>query len=225
MKYYIDKDMTNEQREWKQITTKLSPEAYARLCELCAKKQMKPYTMLQNMCDVVIRYMDDRHNLTPAIEEMMRIFEHMEGWQDCFNWTDWQANPEVGEATYFLQNPGQPGTRAVHVTKPFCGQWTEDRNIQHIVERIICLLLPNRYKQLRQMAVDLNCTNILELLDKICGEHQKEEDAKALRDTFEHNDLSETGRKQWEERYKRHKNQDIEKMQARFDFRPFDQEE
>ena len=217
--------MTNEQREWKQITTKLSPEAYARLCELCAKKQMKPYTMLQNMCDVVIRYMDDRHNLTPAIEEMMRIFEHMEGWQDCFNWTDWQANPEVGEATYFLQNPGQPGTRAVHVTKPFCGQWTEDRNIQHIVERIICLLLPNRYKQLRQMAVDLNCTNILELLDKICGEHQKEEDAKALRDPFEHNDLSEQGRKQWEERYKRHKNQDIEKMQGCLDFRPFDQEE
>ena len=216
--------MTNEQREWKQLTTKLSPEAYARLCELCAKKQMKPYTMLQNMCDVVIRYMDDRHNLTPAIEEMMRIFEHMEGWQDCFNWTDWQANPEVGEATYFLQNPGQPGTRAVHVTKPFCGQWTEDRNIQHIVERIICLLLPNRYKQLRQMAVDLNCTNILELLDKICGEHVKEEDAKALRDTFENNDLSEQGRKRWEERYKRHKNSDIEK-QGRLDFRPFDQEE
>ena len=51
--------MTNEQREWKQITTKLSPEVYARLCELCAKKQMKPYTMLQNMCDVVIRYMDE----------------------------------------------------------------------------------------------------------------------------------------------------------------------
>lgn len=219
--------MTDEttKSEWVQITTKLSPEAYKRLRELCAKKQMKPYTMLQNMCDVVIRYMDDKHNLSPAIEEMMRIFEHMEGWHNCFNWGDYQAKPEVGEATYFLQNPGQPGTRAVHVTKPFCGQWTEDRNIQHIVERTICLLLPNRYKQLRQMAVDLNCTNLLELLDKICMEHVKEEDAKALRAPFENNDLSEQGRKRWEERYKRHKNQNIEKIQARFDFRPFDQEE
>lgn len=219
--------MTDEttKSEWVQITTKLSPEAYKRLRELCAKKQMKPYTMLQNMCDVVIRYMDDKHNLSPAIEEMMRIFEHMEGWQNCFNWGDYQANPEVGEATYFLQNPGQPGIRAVHVTKPFCGQWSEDRNVQHIVERMICLLLPNRYKQLRQMAVDLNCTNLLELLDKICGDHVKEEDAKALRAPFENNDLSEQGRKRWEERYKRHKNQNIEKIQARFDFRPFDQEE
>ena len=219
--------MTDEttKSEWVQITTKLSPEAYKRLRELCAKKQMKPYTMLQNMCDVVIRYMDDKHNLSPAIEEMMRIFEHMEGWHNCFNWGDYQANPEVGEATYFLQNPGQPGIRAVHVTKPFCGQWSEDRNIQHIVERMICLLLPNRYKQLRQMAVDLNCTNLLELLDKICGDHVKEEDAKALRAPFENNDLSEQGRKRWEERYKRHKNQNIEKIQARFDFRPFDQEE
>ena len=34
---------------WVQITTKLSPEAYQKLRELCAKKQMKPYTMLQNM--------------------------------------------------------------------------------------------------------------------------------------------------------------------------------
>ena len=219
--------MTDEttKSEWVQITTKLSPEAYKRLRELCAKKQLKPYTMLQNMCDVVIRYMDDKHNLSPAIEEMMRIFEHMEGWHNCFNWGDYQAKPEVGEATYFLQNPGQPGTRAVHVTKPFCGQWTEDRNIQHIVERMICLLLPNRYKQLRQMAVDLNCTNLLELLDKICMEHVKEEDAKALRAPFENNDLSEQGRKRWEERYKRHKNQNIEKIQTRFDFRPFDQEE
>ena len=52
----------------------------------------------------------------------------------------------------------------------------------------------------------------------------KEEDAKALRDTFEHNDLSEQGRKQWEERYKRHKNSDIDKLYPSMDFRPFDQE-
>lgn len=214
----------DDKKEWVQIATKLSPEAYGKLRELCAKKQMKPYTMLQNMCDVVIRYMDDRHNLSPAIEEAMRIFEHLEGWQNCFNWADWQAKPEVGEATYFLQSPGQPGTRAVHITKPYFGEWTETRNIQLIVERVICLLMPNRYKQLRQMAVELDCTNLVELIDKICAEHVKEEDAKALRDTFEHNDLSEQGRKQWEERYKRHKNHDIDKLYPSMDFRPFDQE-
>lgn len=218
--------MTDEKKsDYVQITTKLSPEAYKKMQELCAKKKIKPYTMLQNMCDVVIRYMDDRHNLSPAIEEMMRIFEHMDGWQDCFNWGDFQAKPEIGEATYFLQNPGQKGSRAVHVFRPFCGQWTEDRNIQHIVERMICLLLPNRYRQLRGMAVDLDCKNFLELLDTLCEEHQKEEDAKALRATFENNDLSEHGRKRWEERYRRHKNQDIEKIQTRLDFRPHGEEE
>ena len=32
----------DDKKEWVQIATKLSPEAYGKLRELCAKKQMKP---------------------------------------------------------------------------------------------------------------------------------------------------------------------------------------
>ena len=40
----------DDKKEWVQIATKLSPEAYGKLRELCAKKKRKPFTMLPNMC-------------------------------------------------------------------------------------------------------------------------------------------------------------------------------
>ena len=53
----------DDKKEWVQIATKLSPEAYGKLRELCAQKQKKPYRMLQNMCDVVKRKMEAMQNI------------------------------------------------------------------------------------------------------------------------------------------------------------------
>lgn len=215
----------DEKKDFVQITTKLSPDSFERMKELCARKQMKPYTMLQMMVDTAIRYMDDKHNLTPELEEVMRIFEHMEGWDKSISWTDWDKDIEVREATYYLSTKGKQGVRAVHVQRPFFEEWSENRNIQEILERTFCLLLPNRYKKLRQVAVELECKSLLELIDKMCDEHTSEEDAKELRKTFEENRLSEFGRKMWDQKFKRKNKVDIEKMNPSLEFRPFDVEE
>lgn len=217
--------MNDKKKDYVQITTKLSPESFARMRELCARKQMKPYTMLQMMVDTAIRYMDDRHNLTPELEEVMRIFEHMDGWEGSISWTDWDGKAEIKEATYYVANDCKKGVRAVHVERPFFGDWSENRNIQDILERTLCLLLPNRYKKLRQMAVEMECNSLLELIDKLCDEHTDEADIRELRKTFEENRMTEYGRKMWEQKFKRKSKVDIDKAVPSLGFRPFDQEE
>ena len=113
--------MEEQKRNYVQITTKLNPETFKRVQELCARKKLKPYKMLQNMVDTIVRYMDDRHNLTPELEEVMRIFEHMEGWDKTVLWTDWDKKAEISEATYYLRSEDKQGVRAVHVERPFFG--------------------------------------------------------------------------------------------------------
>jgi hypothetical protein len=131
-------------QKYEMIQTKVSKEAHYRLKQIEHKKGLTSYGIIQMMCDCIVRYMDDRHNLTPELEQAMGIFEHMEGWKDALNWADPSVNKEVVEAIYFLVDPEgkKKGTRAVLVTKPFFGNWTEDKNIQHIVERVLELLLP-----------------------------------------------------------------------------------
>lgn len=217
--------MEEQKRNYVQITTKLNPETFKRVQELCARKKLKPYKMLQNMVDTIVRYMDDRHNLTPELEEVMRIFEHMEGWDKTVLWTDWDKKAEISEATYYLRSEDKQGVRAVHVERPFFGAWSENKNIQHILERTFCLLIPNRYKQLRQIAVERQCSSILQLIDQICNELQTEQDARELRKPFEENNMSEHGRKMWDQRFKRKNKVDIERMNPGLNFRPFDVEE
>ena len=216
--------MEEQARNYVQITTKLNPETFKRVQELCARRQLKPYKMLQNMVDTIVRYMDDRHNLTPELEEVMRIFEHMDGWDKTVLWTDWDKKAEISDATYYLRSEDKQGVRAVHVERPFFGEWSEDKNIQHILERTFCLLVPNRYKQLRQIAVERHCSSILQLIDQVCNELQTEQDARELRKPFEENNMSEHGRKMWDQRFKRKNNKDIEKMSPGLNFRPFDVE-
>ena len=178
------------------LQTKVSPEAYRRIKSIERKKGLSAYGIIQMMCDCIIRYMDDRHNLSAEMEQVMSLFEHMDGWRDALNLADPAAEKEVGEATYFLYDPtGQrKGTRAVHVEKPFFGNWSEDENIQHILERTICLLTPERYRRMRAIAVELGCASQLELFDKFIDHFSKEEDLAELRRVFEDADRAENNR-------------------------------
>lgn len=208
-----------QKRPYEQITCKLSPESMDRLRELCARKQLKPYTMLQMMCDTVIRYMDDQHNLTPEVEEAMMMFEHLEGWAGALNWAGTDEDKQIGEATYYMTGEGKQGVRAVHVYRPFCGNWTADQNVQTILERTFCLLFPSLYKQMRQVAVERGCTSTYQLICRMILEAQSEASAAELRRPFENNELSDAGRRQWEQRYKKHDHRDIERTPGLFDLK------
>lgn len=201
--------MQDPREGYQTVATKISNIAYERLNKIARKKGMTIYELIQMVCDTLIRYMDDRHNLTQDMERAMSIFEHMIGWQGAFNLADPTIMPEVCEATYYLTAEGKRGVRAVHVEKPFFGNWKENENVQQIMERTIDLLSPQRYRRLRALAVELDCSSLLDLFDHLIDYHTREQDAAALRREFEDANRSEFGKKPNSTAYKRHHKRDM----------------
>lgn len=177
------------------VSTKVSPEAYEKLTRLARRKGLSLYELNQMVLDTLIRYMDDRHNLSAEMEQAMSIFEHMNGWKDALNHADPTVVKEVGEATYYLQAEGKKGTRAIHVDKPWMGIWTQTANIQQILERTICLLMPERYRRLRQLAVEMDCQSILQLIDVMIDAHTLDCLNAEFRQPFEDANRSDYGKK------------------------------
>ncbi len=187
------------------VATKVSTAAFVRLRRLAKKKGLTIYELAQMVYDTLIRYMDDAHNLSQEMEQAMSIFEHMLGWQNALNLADHTVTKEIGEATYYLvdQDGQKKGTRAVHVSRPFFGNWQENTNVQQILERTICLLTPERYRRLRILAVERGCSSLLELLDIMIDFHAAESDVQELRKDFEDADRSDFGIKPTDQPYKR----------------------
>ena len=196
-------ETTEQDDRFRVMATKVSAEAREAFTKICAAKGMSPYELLQIVIDTLIRYMDDRHNLTPEMEQAMSIFEHLEGWKDAFNLADPTTQPEITEATYYLRDPEKKGVRGVHVETPFMGDWGMTYNIQEILEKTINLLMPERYKRLRLLAVDNNCSSILQLVDQLIDEHSKDADVAAMRQGFEDANRSDYGKKPAESPFKR----------------------
>ena len=186
------------------VAGKVSTWCYGRLSRILRKRRLNIYQMIQNFCDSIVRNMDDRHNLTPENEKIMATFEHMIGWEDNFNLADPNTKPEVSEATYYLTDDGgKKGVRVMHIEKPFFGQWTQNFNIQQILERFMCLTFPTLYKRLRFIAVCRQCASIFELLTEIVGELEEEERKKELLEDFEDANRGDWGQKPHEHPYRR----------------------
>ena len=203
-----------DDEKYKIVATKVSPHTYKRLIKIIRKKGLKSlYDMLQTVCDTLVRYMDDRHNLTPDMERAMSIFEHMDGWSGAFNLCDPTTQPEVCEAVYFIGTHGTKGYRAVLVERPLMGKWRQTYNVQEILERMLFNLSPERYRWLRALAVDKECNSILELLDVMIDHHSRDIDIQHFRQEFEDADRSEWGIKpKTDGPYKRHHHKDMERV-------------
>lgn len=156
--------MAQKTEKYKVINTKISPEAYDKIYRLARKVGMKPYEMLQMCVDTLVRYMDDRHNLSPEMERMMLVFEDTVGWSQALNLADPAAKATIAEATYYLTAKGKAGARAVHVQRPFFGDWHETENIQLVLERTLELIAPELYRRLRSLCVVYETQSVLELL-------------------------------------------------------------
>ena len=159
------------------VATKMSRRAAERLARIARKKDMTIYELIQMVCDTLIRYMDDRHNLSAEMERVMSIFEHLDGWANAFNLADPTVNREVAQAVYILGDAGEPdqpdkkrkyGFRAVMVSKPFCGCWDETNNVMTIFERIFNICLPELYMKLFRAKVVLECNSITEVINLLC---------------------------------------------------------
>lgn len=185
------------------VGTKVSPEAYEILKNICAKKDCTLYELMQIVCDTLVRYTSDRHNLSPEMEKAIMMFEHEDQWSHAFNLCDYTADKEVAEATYFIGSKSASGVRAVHVKTPFFGDWSQDYNVQTILERTLCLLFPTRYKRMRAMAVDMGCSSILQLIDTLIDAHSKDGDLQTIRSSFEDASRTDYGTKAADHLYRR----------------------
>ena len=149
------------------VATKLSRPAAERLAKIAKHKGMTIYELIQMVCDTLIRYMDDRHNLGEEMERAMSIFEHMVGWADALNLADPTVQKEIAQAVYIFQdaNGEKKGFRAVMVDKPFMGQWTEDQNVMDIFERIFNICMPDLYMKLFRARIILGCERVSEVIN------------------------------------------------------------
>ena len=177
------------------VATKLSRPAAERLAKIAKHKDMTIYELIQMVCDTLIRYMDDRHNLSEEMERAMSIFEHMVGWADALNLADPTVQKEIAQAVYIFQDAdGQKkGFRAVMVDKPFIGQWTEDQNVMHIFERIFNICMPDLYMKLFRARIILGCERVSEVINLLADAqvimHLNDE----YRKDFEDADLADNG--------------------------------
>ena len=152
------------------VATKLSRTAAERLARIAKHKGMTIYELIQMVCDTLIRYMDDRHNLSEEMERAMSIFEHMTGWADALNLADPTVQKEVAQAVYIFQDEDakKRGFRAVMVSKPFMGIWEEDQNVMHIFERIFNICMPELYMKLFRARIILECETVSEVINRLC---------------------------------------------------------
>ena len=155
--------------KYKNVSSKLSKYSIERLTRIAQKKGMSIYTLIQMVCDTIIRYMDDRHNLSEEMERAMAIFEHMTGWADALNLADPTVNKEVAQAVYILQDADgeKRGFRAKMVDKPFCGIWTETDNVMDIFERIFNICMPELYMKLFRARIILGCERVSEVINML----------------------------------------------------------
>ncbi len=159
--------MTDE--KYKNVSSKLSKYSIERLTRIAQKKHMSIYTLIQMVCDTIIRYMDDRHNLSEEIERAMSIFEHMTGWADALNLADPTVNKEVAQAVYIFQDADgeKKGFRATMVNKPFFDQWTQTDNVMDIFERVFNICMPELYMKLLRARIILGCERVSEVINML----------------------------------------------------------
>ena len=178
------------------LATKVSRHAAERLGALAQAKGMTIYEVMQMVVDTLIRYMDDRHNLSAEMEQAMSIFEHMVGWADSLNLADPTVQKEVAQAVYIMQDADgkRKGFRATMVSKPFMGIWDETSNVMQIFERLFNVLLPELYMKLFRARILLGCNSVTEvintLLDAEVIDHMNDD----FRKTFEDASRMDNGR-------------------------------
>lgn len=189
-------------KNYKAISTKVSPWVFVQLTKIAAKTNRTIYDYLQLFCDVVIRYMSDRTNLSDDINAIIQTFVDDLESKAAFNFCDLEG-AIVDKAIYFLGNEKKQGLRAVMVHRPEFGEAKMDVNVERILEMIFCCISNRLYLRLRRIGAEMECQNMVETLDMLCRLHETEDVFAEIRKDFEDADRHDYGNKPSDNRYKR----------------------
>ena len=160
------------------INTKVTESAKKRLEAICKQYDFTLYDMLQMLCDCLIRYMDDFHNLDENLIRVIRMFEGLPGWKNALRLTEDMSDGQVMEAFYVLR-PVMEGD---------ADGWQATYNTQEQLERFIELTNESLYKHLRLVCVSLGTESFLDTIHRIADAYAENPDEAELRLQFEQND-------------------------------------
>ena len=194
------------------ISTKVSTDSYARLKAICEKGGFTMYDMLQMMCECLIRFMDEEHNIQEPMMKVIRLFENLPAWKTALRITepfimtrkkevvrgsikkviDVDTSVEIVEAFYVIRRKGKTGSRLVHVVRPTMENdaegWTCNNNTVQQLERFMELTNESLYKHLRCLSTDLGTVSLLDTIHTIANLYRENPDEGELRLQFESND-------------------------------------
>ena len=200
-------NIEQEQRLSVQLQTRVTPEVGAQLLAICNKYGFSVFHALRMLCETLVRFSDDRHNLTEQLIRVIRMFENIPGWSKSICLADDEQEFGIVEAIYILRAPGKDGYRLVWVERPMMDGdaygWSVDYNVQHILERFIEVMNPSLYRHLRMLAVQLGTESMLDTIQRIADEFMENPDEVELRLQFENNDWNKGARQYEDTKYKR----------------------
>ena len=190
------------------INTKVTESAKKRLEAICKQYDFTLYDMLQMLCDCLIRYMDDFHNLDESLIRVIRMFEGLPGWKNALRLTEDMSDAQVMEAFYVQRHPkGKGASRLVHVLRPVmegdADGWQATYNTQEQLERFIELTNESLYKHLRMVGVALGTESFLDTIHRIADAYAENPDEAELRLQFEQNDWHKGAQMYEQKPYKR----------------------
>lgn len=207
------------------VATKIRKDVADRLERLCHAQGINKYQMLQMVCDSLVRYMDDRHNLSPDLERVMSVFDKMTEWKEAYNLADPTVDDSVSAVYFFGDDRGQRhGQRPRLVTKPYFGLPQQTTNTAVIFDYIIRTMFPGTYRRLHARAKEMECHSLAEWLHVVADDPSTEYINAECRRTFEDADRADNGRPvRYGQRTRRKKSYTPDTMPLQFD--DYDQED
>lgn len=198
--------MQDEQKKYIPVGTKVSPEAYELIKHALTLRGLTMYDYLQVCLTMLLSLMDETHNLSTDMQKLILIFEGIKNWDKCILLTDSVSKKRIQEAFYILTEPNKNGQAIVHVSGDKDDMFrTETWNKQQMLERFIELLMPELYKRLRLVGIEMGTCNLYDTLVQLVEETYIDRDATEVQREFEEagNDWSTYGNRPAEQPYKR----------------------
>jgi hypothetical protein len=172
-----------------QLQTKVSSEVYARLESICKKYGYSIFQLLRMLSDCIVRFMDDKHNLSEDLVRIMRMFENIPGWKNSICLAEGIDEMEIVEAIYIMRKRGDNGYRMVMVERPMMvgdqDGWQCTYNVQRIFERFVEVTNPSLYRQLRMVAAEMEIDSMYDLVSRLSNLYHDNPDDVELRKQFE----------------------------------------
>lgn len=190
------------------LQTKVTPEVYARLKAIETQYGFSTFEALRMLVDVIIRFADDKHNLSDDLVRCIRMFENLPGWSQSICLGDGLADMEIVEAFYVLRTHKDPnGCRLVWVERPMMNGdaygWSATYNVQRMLERFMEVTNTSLYKHLRMLAVEMGTESLFDLVHRLADLYKENPDEVELRLQFEGNDWHKGAQMTDRTRYKR----------------------